>query len=142
MKEWLPYKNKEEIKCKLIYEAKKDGDSAKNFHALCDNKGPTLTFISTSDNKKIGGFLSKSFDGNKGSITDKNAFLFSLNHNEKYPSLNYGIIQINDDFLKSEKNYYHPYTCRYDFGKRNINQNFYFTVLDLEIYQILNVEDL
>ena len=158
LKEWLPYKNKEEIKCKLIYEAKKDGDSAKNFHALCDNKGPTLTFISTSDNKKIGGFLSKSFDGNKGSITDKNAFLFSLNHNEKYPSLNNGInyidrkdkgpifgnvcIQIYDDFLKSEKNYYHPYTCRYDFGKRNINQNFYFTVLDLEIYQILNVEDL
>ena len=61
---------------------------------------------------------------------------------DKGPIFGNVCIQIYDDFLKSEKNYYHPYTCRYDFGKRNINQNFYFTVLDLEIYQILNVEDL
>ena len=122
------------------------------------NKRPTLTFISTSDNKKIGGFLSKSFGGNKGHITDNSAFLFSLNHNEKYPSLNNGInyidnkdkgpifgnvcIEINNGFLKSKNNYYHPSNNRYDFGKRIINQNSYFTVLDLEIYQILNEENL
>jgi len=32
LKEWLPYKNKDEIKCKLIYDSKKDGDNAIKFH--------------------------------------------------------------------------------------------------------------
>ena len=153
IKEWLPYNNKENIKCKLIYDAKKDGDDVSTFHSLCDNKGATLTIISTSDNKKIGGFLSKSFGGNKGLIEDNNAFLFSLNYNEKYPSLNRGnhyfdksnqgpifgyfCIEIFDKFLSNKNNYYHPYTYRYDFGKRNNNKDFYFIVIELEVYQIL-----
>ena len=103
LKSWLPYLNKDYIKCKLIYDAKRDGDKAKIFHSLCDNKGATLTIISTSDNKKIGGFLSVSFGGNKGYISDKDAFLFSLNYNEKYPSLNqgnnYDDQKIRDQFL-------------------------------------------
>ena len=152
LKSWLPYLNKDYIKCKLIYDAKRDGDKAKIFHSLCDNKGATLTIISTSDNKKIGGFLSVSFGGNKGYISDKDSFLFSLNYNEKYPSLNQGnnyddrenngpifgcvCIYITDCFLSNNKNYYCPYTCRYGFGKRNNINKFNFTVLDLEVYQI------
>ena len=136
LKDWLPYGNKENIKCKLLYNAKRDGDDAVTFHKLCDDKGATLTIIATSDNKKIGGFLSKSFGGNKGFIEDNNAFLFSLNYNEKYPALKQGrhyednndhgpvfgcyCICINNKFLKNNDNFYHPYTCRYDFGKRNI----------------------
>ena len=151
LKEWLPYFDKGNLKCTLLYDAKRDGDNVAIFHKLCDNKGATLTLISTSDNKKIGGFLSKSFGGNKGFINDDNAFLFSLNYNEKYPSLNKGnnfednnskgptfgfyCIEIVDKCF-SKKSYYHPYTCRYDFGKRNNNTYFYFTVIDLEIYQI------
>ena len=153
LKDWLPYNNKNNIKCKLLYDAKRDGDDVSIFHSKCDNKGPTLTIISTSDNKKIGGFLSKSFGGNKGNISDNNAFLFSLNYNEKYPSLNktynyvdsnrlgpkFGnvCIEICDKFLNNKSSYYHPYTCRYDFGKRNNNTEFYFTTIDLEIYQII-----
>ena len=87
---WLPFPNKSKIKCKLLYDAKRDGDEASTFHSLCDNKESTLTIISTSDNKRIGGYLSKSFGGNKGIIKDTNAFLFSLNYNEKYPSLDKG----------------------------------------------------
>lgn len=56
LKEWLPYENKENIKCKLLYDAKRDGDDIPTFHKLCDDKGATLTLIATSDNKKIGGF--------------------------------------------------------------------------------------
>ena len=153
LKSWLPYLNKDNIKCKLIYDAKRDGDKAETFHSLCDNKGATLTIISTNTNKKIGGFLSVSFGGNKGYIYDKDAFLFSLNYNEKYPSLNKGnnyddqknkgpifgsfCIYIMDCFLSSKENYYDPYTFRYDFGKRNQSKKFYFTVLDLEVYQII-----
>ena len=153
IKEWLPYVTKEKIRCKLLYDAKKDGDDVSTFHTLCDNKGATLTIISTSDNKKIGGFLSQSFGGDKGLINDNNAFLFSLNYNEKFPSLNKGnnyldkstqgpvfgyfCIEIFDKFFTNKNNYYHPYTYRYDFGKRNNNKDFYFTVVDLEVYQIL-----
>ena len=153
LKSWLPYLNKDNIKCKLIYDAKRDGDKAETFHSLCDNKGATLIIISTSDKKKIGGFLSVPFGRNKGFISDKDAFLFSLNYNEKYPSLNQGnnyedkedkgpifgsvCIYISNCFLSSEENYYDAYTCRYDFGKRNKSKNFYFTVLDLEVYQII-----
>ena len=90
LKSWLPFSDKKNLQCKLIYDARRDGDKASIFHSLCDNKPSTLTIISTSDNKKIGGFLSKPFGGNKGSITDNNAFLFSLNYNEQYPSLNKG----------------------------------------------------
>ena len=156
LKDWLPYKKKEEIKCKLIYDAQRDGDSAATFHSLCDNKGATLTILTTSDNKKIGGFLSKSFGGNKGILADNNAFLFSLNYNEKYPSLNQGnnyydniecgpiygyfCIYILDKCLTNNKNYYHPYTYRYNFGKRNKNEHFYFTAINLEIYQIITDE--
>ena len=157
LKEWLPYEKKDRIKCKLIYDAKKDGDDVSTFHSLCDNKGATLTIISTSDNKKIGGFLSKSFDGIKGNIDDNNAFLYSLNYNEKYPSLNKSInyrdkkdngpifgntcIEISDKFLTNKNNYYNAFTSRYDFGKRNNGKTFKFTVLDLEIYQIINEEN-
>ena len=154
LKEWLPYKNKENIRCKLLYDAKRDGDDISTFHKLCDDKGATLTIIATSDNKKIGGFLSKSFGGNKGFIEDNNAFLFSLNYNEKYPALKQGrhyqdnndkgpvfgyyCIFINNKFLNNNNNFYHPYTYRYDFGKRNNNMEYNFTTLELEIYQVIN----
>ncbi len=150
LKSWLPFKNK--INCKLIYDAKRDGDSARVFHSLCDNKENTLTIISTSDNKIIGGFLSQSFGVNKGDISDNNSFLFSLNYNEKYPSLNEGknfvynknegpifgyyCIYIKDNCLSSNKNYYESYTTRYDFGNRNSSKEHYFKVNELEIYQI------
>jgi hypothetical protein len=153
LKKWLPYLNKDNIKCKLIYDAKRDGDKAETFHSLCDNKGATLIIISTSDDKKFGGFLSVSFGGNKGDISDKEAFLFSLNYNEKYPSLNKGkdyidkedkgpifgniCLHISDCFLSTKGNYYRSYTYRYDFGQRNDDKCLYFNVLDLEVYQII-----
>ena len=153
LKNWMPYLNKDSLKCKLIYDAKRDGDKAEIFHSLCDNKGATLIVISTSDNKKFGGFLSVSFGGNKGDISDKDSFLFSLNYNEKYPSLNQGknyidkedkgpifgniCIYITDCFLRTKKNYYRTWTYRYSFDQRSNDKCFYFTVLDLEVYQII-----
>ena len=87
-------------------------------------------------------------------ITDKNAFLFSLNYNEQYPSLNKGknyddqkdkgpvfgsyCINIEDNFMSNGKNYYCPCAWRYDFGRRKSTTNSCFKVLDLEIYQIIN----
>ena len=149
---WLPFPNKSNIKCKLLYDAKRDGDEASTFHSLCDNKESTLTIISTSDNKRIGGYLSKSFEGNKGIIKDTNAFLFSLNYNEKYPSLDEGnnyedkndkgpifgsyCIYIEDKFLNSTKNFYHIVSIRYNFGNKKEDGNKYCKINNLEVYQI------
>ena len=81
-----------------------------------------------------------------------------MNYNEKYPSLNKGYnyydakdkgpsfghfcILIENRFLNNKNSYYHPYTCRFDFGNRNTDKNFYFTVHDLEIYQIITDDNL
>ena len=154
LKEWLPF-DKNKIRCKLLYDARRDGDDASTFHSLCDNKESTLTVISTSDKKIIGGFLSKPFGGNKYLISDNKAFLFSLNYNEKYPSLNKGnnyvdrndmgpifgyyCIYINDKFFSSKGNYYNPNRVRYDFGDRSKDKTTFFQVVDLEIYQIFEL---
>ena len=154
LKIWLSSYFKNELKFKLIYDAERDGDYASVFHSICDFRKNTLTIISTSDDKIIGGFLSKSFGGNLEEISDENAFLFNLNYNEKYPSLkaggnyfdrekkgpifgNYSIF-INNHFLTRKDNYYCSFTKRYDFGNRNNNQNHYFRVINLELYQILD----
>ena len=141
------------FKCKLIYDAKENGDKVTTFHSLCDNKGATLTIISTSDNKIFGGYLSMSFSENSGWIHDEKAFVFSLNYNEKYESLDttytfYGgkdrgptfggyNIEIFDSFLSIDKNRYNPYSGTYNFHERyKGSKDQYFRVNELQVYQI------
>ena len=99
--------------------------------------------------------LFSDFGGNKYLISDNKAFLFSLNYNEKYPSLNRGnnyvdrndmgpifgyyCIYINDKFFSSKGNYYNPNRVRYDFGDRSQDKSTFFQVVDLEIYQIFEL---
>ncbi len=140
-------------KCKLIYDAKEHGDKVSTFHSLCDNKGGTLTIISTNDNKLFGGYLSVSFSENSGWIHDEKAFVFSLNYNEKYDSLDttytfYGgkdrgptfggyNIEIFDNFFSNEKNRYNPYSGTYNFPEKYKGaKDQYFKVVDLQIYQV------
>ena len=141
------------FKCKLIYDAKENGDKVSTFHSLCDNKGATLTIISTNDNKIFGGYLSMSFSENSGWIHDEKAFVFSLNYNEKYESLDttytfYGgkdrgptfggyNIEIFDSFLSIDKNRYNPYSGTYNFHERyKGSKDQYFRVNELQVYQI------
>ena len=141
------------IKCKLIYDAKEHGDKVSTFHSLCDNKGATLTIISTNDNKIFGGYLSMSFSENSGWIHDEKAFVFSLNYNEKYESLDttytfYGgkdrgptfggyNIEIFDSFLSIDKNRYNPYSGTYNFHERyKGSKDQSFRVNELQVYQI------
>lgn len=141
------------FKCKLIYDAKENGDKVSTFHSLCDNKGATLTIIATNDNKIFGGYLSMSFSENSGWIHDEKAFVFSLNYNEKYESLDttytfYGgkdrgptfggyNLEIFDSFLSIDKNRYNPYSGTYNFHERyKGSKDQYFRVNDLQVYQI------
>ena len=75
------------IKCnnmKLLYRLTRDGSEPKDFHRLCDNKGPTITLFKSDNNRKFGGYLSKNWESIGGWKTDNNVFLFSIDLNKKY----------------------------------------------------------
>ena len=148
---WISPKNY--LKCKLIFNAKEHGDKISTYHSLCDNKGKTLTIFTTDDNLTLGGYLSKSFNENSGWIHDENAFLFSLNPDEKYVSIDttytfYGgkdrgptfggyNIEIFDNFFTNDKTKYNMSKATYDFHRKQKNDNVhYFKVIDLQVYQI------
>ena len=54
---WIKEKvNKKEINFKLIFKTSENGYKSQDFHKFCNNKGPTLTLIMTTKEKKFGGF--------------------------------------------------------------------------------------
>ncbi|XP_068760879.1 uncharacterized protein [Montipora capricornis] len=61
----------------LIYRASRDGWASSTFHALCDNKGPTVTVVESEDNI-FGGYTEQSWDGSTGYKRCEKSFLFSL----------------------------------------------------------------
>ena len=54
---------------KLLYRASRNGWAACNFHACCDNKGPTVTVVK-SGNYIFGGYTDKNWDGKSYLSTD------------------------------------------------------------------------
>ena len=50
--------------CSLLYRASRDGWAASNFHARCDNKGPTVTVVLSGTNI-FGGFTEQSWTDSK-----------------------------------------------------------------------------
>ena len=102
------------IKCnnmKLLYRLSRDGSEPKDFHRLCDNKGPTITLFKSNNNRKFGGYLSKNWKSSGDWKTDKNVFLFSIDLNKKYTLKN------------NQKDTYYCYEdigpCFSQFGFRN-----------------------
>ena len=63
-----------------------NGSSSDDFHNYCDNKGPTLTLVKTTQNKIFGGFSPLNWDNYAGDKYDKDnqTFIFSLNLMKKY----------------------------------------------------------
>ena len=54
---WIKEKiNKNNIRFEKIFIMSKNGNSSKDFHNYCDNKGPTLIIVKTTKNKIFGGF--------------------------------------------------------------------------------------
>ena len=44
------------LNCKLLYRANRNGWAATNFHSCCDNKGPTVTVVRSSNGCVFGGY--------------------------------------------------------------------------------------
>ena len=67
----------------LIFKKTRDGDTAKVFHELCDNKGPTVTLIETNVGLKFGGFRNDSWN-TSGWARNPDDFVFSIDFNKMY----------------------------------------------------------
>ena len=90
LKSWInPMDN---INAELLYRLTRDGEKVSKFHELCDNKGPTLTIIKTTNNKIFGGFTPLNWEssGNGENKYDKSnqTFLFSLDLIKKFDMIN------------------------------------------------------
>lgn len=72
----------------LLYNPKRDGDSAYSFHKCCDNKGPLLFLIKTKEGKKFGIYISKSWKSDGKTYTDSTQMIISLDNKFAIKSLN------------------------------------------------------
>ena len=63
---------------RLLYRGTRDGMEPAAFHRLCDDQGPTITIIKSTNNQSIfGGYTTASWSGN-GHKTCDNTSLFTL----------------------------------------------------------------
>lgn len=64
---------------KLLYRGSVNGWKMKDFHKLCDNKGPTLTLFLLPTNRICAGFTSESWETGFGKYkSDSKSLLFSF----------------------------------------------------------------
>ena len=151
--DWID-KNKS-FKFQMLYKGTLDGDTNEIFHKKCDNQGPTLSIIESTDGQKFGGYASKSWNiNNKRDIPDSESFLFNINNKRKYcVSNNKGLmgdcicdfgggnfheLWIHDNYFTSEGG------C--DNGKGYNFTNYelsggknYFKIKELEIYKVTEI---
>lgn len=157
IKKWFNPDNNKRVK--LLYKAKRDGDTAEEFYNKCENKGPTITIVLSTDGNRFGGYTSLSWKKPNffQYYPDEKAFIFSLNKGEKYfpiekekynavcmwvdrgPTFGGGNdLTIENNCLKNNKS--HNKQKSYQFKKEDINgENQYFTVKDYEVYSIEDI---
>ena len=82
--------NKKGIKFELLFKMSQNGTTSEDFHKYCDNKGPTLTLVKTTNNKIFGGFTPLDWKNQGNNINDPSnqTFIFSLNLKKKYNMIN------------------------------------------------------
>ena len=144
----------------LLYRASRDGDYSKSFHELCDQKGNTLTLISTQEGWRFGGYSDTNWITVASSIGSclsrcRDCFIFSLNKKERYlprrekeglimninqggPSFGFSDIEINDYFFTNKSK------CKFprSFGNNNSQSNVFnggkneFIVKEIEVFLV------
>ena len=73
LSESLPLRN-----CELLFRGSRDGLGPQAFHSKCDNKGPTLVLVRSSQGAVFGGFASQPWNSGDSWISAPGSFLFSL----------------------------------------------------------------
>lgn len=62
----------------LLYRASRDGHTTVDLHRLCDNKGPTVTILTSKEGYIFGGYAQEPWKTRDGYVEDPNAFIFSV----------------------------------------------------------------
>lgn len=75
------------IKC-LLFDTKRDGDDANNFHKKCDDQGPLLYIIKTTQDKVFGIYVSKPISSDNNTKTDSIQMIISPSNKFAIKSLN------------------------------------------------------
>ena len=71
----------------LIYKGTRDGFEATTFHQLCNNKGPTMTIIRSTNDCLFGGYASQAWISRGNYVNAAGSFLFLLtNANGNQPT--------------------------------------------------------
>ena len=141
------------IKIDLIYKATVDSDKASIFHQKCDFASRTLVLVETVDNRRFGGYTTKSWSGENIQKDDENAFIFSLDNKRIYdiipgkPAIacypSYGPIfldcqiQINNNSLTQGGSTYlkeQNYKTTEDFELNGGNKDF--QIKEIEVYNV------
>ena len=142
-----------------IYKASCNGDNINAFHENCKNVPNTLIIIITDEKIRFGGFTQAIWDSSNKYKFDDKAFLFSLDNKEIYPILDkYKEKAINcredfyapifgedlylfDGFFSSQLNKtnekYYDYSKSKVMNQYKLSGQEYFTVTEMEIYQVI-----
>jgi len=131
-----------------LYVASLDGDSASEFHSLCDGQGPTVVVVETTAGVIFGGYTDVSWSSDGGSHKSTTSFLFQIRpsmmkfsvkspghavyHVSGYgPIFGYGHDLVIVSGARSNKNSHtdtHSYTMSYKYQLNNNEK--YFQVKD------------
>ena len=141
---------------KLIYKAKRDGDTIDNFFNKCNGIKDIVLLIKSDNNCRFGGFTLVGFQkSSDNKYKDNSAFVFSLDKRKIYPIIKgkdairccgcccpqfcQSTIYLNPNFLTNKSCYvnsknenYEGFTMDYELN----NGNQYFSALELEVHQI------
>ena len=148
-------KSIKKIYAELLYRLTRDGDDISTFHALCDNKGPTLALFQTDNENIVGIYTPLSWDSTSGWKSDMDTFIFNLNKNQKYKKLKeyYSIWCYNIDgpytiylgcngvnSMKSIRHWGNEINEYYDKGSEILpsnNQEKVYDLIETEVYKIM-----
>ena len=141
------------VNMSLLYKATKHGDSYSTFHSKCNSKGYTLTLIKNTKGYRCGAFITQSWSNSNSYIKDQNAFLFSLEYKEYYPTYDgtnaiydyssYGPtfgsnndLYIPNGFLSNTSSCNFPYDYCGTRARCLTGGSYNFKVKELEVYKI------
>jgi hypothetical protein len=91
----------ENQKWQLVYKVTKHGFSASICHQCCDNQGPTLTIIQSSEGYLFGGYTAIEWNSENEWMVDKTAFLFTLINPHNIPPTKYTIKSTGENAILS-----------------------------------------
>ena len=70
---------------RLLYRMTRDGETGKDFHYRCDNKGPTVSLFKTSTGRRFGGYTKEKWGEGSGKFkADSSAFLMSFDYQQRF----------------------------------------------------------